>query len=494
MCLLAIDLGTSACKASVFTEELKLIDCKSAEYPTHYRGEGCVEQDAYDWWEAAARAMDLLWQAQPEAVGSVAAVGLSGHMLGLLPVGEDGTPLAPSLIHTDTRAVKEARLLGELVGSDELYRRTGNVLSPSASLCKALWFLREAPEVYRKTARFLQSKDYLVYRLTGNMDSTDYSDASHGSLMDIRSMRYLDDVMRIAGLEVDKFPQLGCASRIAGQVGREAAGRLHLHQGTPVVAGGGDGACASVGAGIAAQGDIYCSLGTTAWIAQNVKEPVLDQKQRVFNIASLDGKGFGVFGTMQSAGRALSWAAELMEVDMAAYNRLAEDCPAGSEGLVFLPYLEGERSPVFDPNARGVYFGCTPIHRKEHFLRAVMEGVACGLRSILDIMRESAGFSRMRVIGGGARSGLWKQIIADVCGITIEDAAIAADSTTSLGAAVAAGVGVGMFTDMRQAVKTIAIQNQYQPSADQEIYARVYDVFSQLYPALKQTFAQLGDE
>lgn len=279
------------------------------------------------------------------------------------------------MIHADTRALAISNALRARFGRDYFYEICGNVLSPASTLCKTLWLKENEPELYARTYRILQSKDYLVYRLTGHMETTDMSDASHGLLMNLETRQYDTEMFHNVGVDLDKFPQIHTSCEIAGRLSEEAAGCLGLRAGIPVSVGGGDGACANVGAGVAKPGDFYLSLGTTAWIAGQMDAPFIDPQHRVFHIYALDGHGCNVFGTEQCAGRSVSWAMDLFEVASArAFDSAAATAPAGAGGLIYLPYLEGERSPVFDAQAQGVFFGMNTTHKREHFLRAVLEG------------------------------------------------------------------------------------------------------------------------
>ncbi len=438
--LLAFDIGTSGLKASLVDENLNILRNVTTTYPTHHLPGGGCEQDAADWWMSAVRAMMMLRELVPEYVKQVQAVGVSGHMLGCLPMDRDGQALRPAMIHADTRALKQSNRLRAEFGREYFYNITGNVLSPTTTLCKALWLKEEQPEIYAKTERFLQAKDYLVYRLCGNMDSTDLSDASHGMLMNLETREYDREMFRNVGLDMEKFPQLHTGCEIAGRLTEEAACHLGLRAGIPVSVGGGDGACANIGAGAAEPGTFYLSLGTTAWIAGPMEKPFIDPQSRVFHIYTLDGHGCNVFGTAQCAGRSISWAQELFEItSLRSFDSLAEQVEPGAGGLIYLPYLEGERSPVFDALAQGVFFGMNSMHKREHFTRAVLEGVACGLSQILDTFREREQIDTLRIIGGGAKSRLWKQIIADVCNVKLLEVSTFSDSATSLGAAAAAG-------------------------------------------------------
>ena len=253
---------------------------------------------------------------------------------------------------------------------------------------------------------------------------------------------------------------------------------------------GGDGACANIGAGAAEPGTFYLSLGTTAWIAGPMEKPFIDPQTRVFHIYTLDGHGCNVFGTAQCAGRSISWAQELFEItSLRSFDSLAEQVEPGAGGLIYLPYLEGERSPVFDALAQGVFFGMNSMHKREHFTRAVLEGVACGLSQILDTFREREQIDTLRIIGGGAKSRLWKQIIADVCNVKLLEVSTFSDSATSLGAAAAAGVGIGLFKSLPEAVRHISLSGTVEPSENAEkLYGLTKKRYAMLYPALKEAF------
>ena len=487
---LAFDINSSGLRASLIDEDLNVLRNVSTTYPTHRLPDGGAEQDAADWWMSAVRAMLMLRELVPEYVKRVDAIGVCGHMMGCLPMDKNGQALSPAMIHADLRAMPYFTQLRERFGRDYFYDLTGNVLSPRATLCKAIWLKNERPEVYEKTYKILQAKDYLVYRMTDELDCTDMSDASHGMLMDISRRDYNAEMFKNVGLDVTKFPQIHTACELAGTLSDQAAGALGLRSGIPVSVGGGDGACASIGAGVAKNGDYYLSLGTTAWIAGQTAEPFFDPQHRIFHICTLDGKGCNVFGTMQAAGKSVAWAQELFDVSsLRTFDSSAASVAPGSGGMLYLPYLDGERSPVFDAQAQGVFFGMNSTMKREHFLRAVLEGVGCGLSQILDVMREQEEIRDLRIIGGGARSKLWKQIIADICNVNLHDISTFSDSATSLGAAAAAGVGIGVFRDLSEAAANICLSGVTVPDAQtKEIYALTKKRYAMLYPALAETF------
>ena len=488
--LLVFDIGTSGLKASLVDEKLNILRNVTTTYPTHHLPGGGCEQDAADWWMSAVRAMLMLRELVPEYLKQVDAIGISGHMMGLVPMDADGQTLRPALIRRDRRAAACAESLTREFGADYFYRISGNALTPESTLSKAVWFRQNEPERYEKAVKFLQCKDYLVYRLTGNMDSTDFSDASRAGLLNLSTRDYDYGMLEQLGLHTEKFPIVRPSCAIAGRLTEEAAYHLGLRAGIPVSVGGGNGMCESVGAGIAQTGAYYMSLDTAAWIAGQLDTPFFDPQRRLGHICTLDGRGFSVFGAMRCAGKAVNWAQKLFEVGSPrAFDAAASNVAPGADGLIFLPYLEGERSPIHDDQAQGVFFGMTQQHRREHFLRAVLEGVGCGLSQILDVLRERGDIADLRIIGGGAKSKVWKQIIADLCEVTLHDVTTFSDSAATLGAAAAAGVGIGLYEDLSQAVAGIAQASVLRPQPETyPAYHALRRRYDALYPALAPVF------
>ena len=472
--LLVFDIGSSGLKASLMDEDLNILRNVTTTYPTRRRAGGVVEQDAADWWMSAVRAMLMLRELVPEYVKRVDAVGICGHMWGCLPMDRDGQPLQRAMIYSDRRAAKWAETLQERFGSDYFYRETGNMLIAQNTLCKSVWLRHEQPELYEQTYKILQAKDYLVYRLTGNLDSTDLSDASYGALVSLSRRAYDRDFFRAVDLDPDKFPTVHTGCEIAGHLTEEAAGHLGLRAGIPVSVGGGTSACANVGGGTAKNGDVLTELESRAWISTQLAKPFLDPDHRVFNICTMDGQAYYVSGKAMSACRSVSWAQQIFEVvTPRAFDAAAATVAPGCEGLIYLPYLYGERSPVMDEQAQGVFFGMTTMHKREHFLRAVLEGVAFSLSQITGVLRERQTIDRM-------------QIIADVCDVTLQDVSIFSDNATSLGAAAAAGVGIGLYRDLEEAAEKIKDGACLAPDpATQPAYENPKARYAALYPALK---------
>jgi xylulokinase len=372
-------------------------------------------------------------------------------------------------------------------------RATGNILDPHSSLPKILWFQQNQPDIYRRTAKFLQSKDYVAGCLTGVFDSTDFSDASHGQLLDLSTRGYIAEILRALHLDPDKLPRLYNSFDIIGALSASAAAKLGLTPGIPVVAGGGDGSCASIGARAVNAGDTYVCFGSSAWVASVSPTPIIDPQQRYFMIMALDGENFGVFGTVQSAGTSIAWAKDLFDLtDYAAINAAILEHSPSEPPVIFLPYLEGERSPIFDPHARGVLFGLSTAHTRSAMVTAVVEGVAFALKSVIESLRERMPIQGLNLIGGGAQLAALPPMLADVFGLPVMTLNTEAKDATSLGAAINAGVGVGMFRDFQDAVRAISENARYAPDqARTDAYQRRFAIYAALYPRLKTLFAQV---
>jgi len=496
--ILAHDLGTTGNKASLFDEQGHPVASAFASYETAYPYPGWAEQDAGDWWRAVQGSTHALLARSGVAPGDVAVVCFSGMMNGALAVDAAGAPLRTAIIWADQRATAEEKLLAQRCGMEQLYRRTGHRASASYTAAKVLWIQRHQPDLYARTHQVLQAKDYVAYKMSG-VFATDYSDASSTNLFDLARRTWAVDIIEAVGLDPRKFPPVCPSQTVIGQVTAQAAAETGLLAGTPVVIGGGDGACATVGAGSVDPGDAYNYVGSSSWIAVTAAQPLYDPHMRTFTFAHLDPRLYFPTGSMQSAGGAYDWFERLLRG--AGEARLYDEMEAaaatvepGARGLLFLPYLIGERSPHWNPLARGAFVGLTMAHGRAEMARAVLEGVALNLKSILDaFLEQGAPIQAMRLIGGGARSALWRQILADVYGLPILRPALVAEAT-SLGAAIAGGVGVGLFPDFRVARTIVAVEEAERPDpAHTERYAALYDLFRRAYTALEPIFNQLED-
>jgi xylulokinase len=496
--ILAHDLGTTGNKASLFDAASGTAVATAFEaYETAYPHPNWAEQDPADWWRAARDSTRELLASSSIEPGEVAVVSFSGMMNGALPVDATGAPLRSAILWADQRATAEAEFLAECCGMEEIYHRTGHRPGASYTAAKMLWIQRHQPELYTRTHRVLQAKDYIAYKMSG-VFATDYSDASSTNLFDLEQRDWAVDIVEAVGLDLHKLPPAHPSNTVIGQVTSEAAAETGLLAGTPVVIGGGDGACATVGAGSVSPGDAYNYVGSSSWIAVTAERPLYDPQMRTFTFAHLDPKLYFPTGTMQCAGGSYDWLERLLRGE--GETRLHDEMSAaaasiepGVGGLLFLPYLIGERSPHWNPRARGVFVGLTMSHGRAEMARAVLEGVAFNLKMILDaFLEQGAEIRAMRLIGGGARSGLWRQILADVYGLPILRPALMAEAT-SLGAAIAGGVGVGLFPDFSVAHEFVQVEEGERPDpACSQRYTTLYDLFQRTYAALESVFEQLA--
>ncbi len=504
-CILVFDIGTTGAKAALLQADGELLGSATRPYPTHYPHAGWAEQSAEDWWEAVVEAAEMLMTGHPSWRRRIVAVALSGQMMGCLPVRADGTPLRPSLIHSDLRSEPECRRIARRIKPAEVYRIAGNRLDPRYTLAKMAWVRRAEPGVYDEAALFLQAKDFVGFRLTGELGVTDYSDASLTGAFDLAAMRWSEELIEAAGVSMAKLPEVRPSASVRGTVTREAAAQTGLPRGLPVIVGGGDGACATLGAGVVRAGQAYNYVGGTSWISAVSRKPVIDPKMRLFNLCDLDPRKYNVLGTVQCAGSSYEWFADQigqLETQQAQeeggdrfelLNALAAEAPPGCNGLVFLPYLMGERATIWDANARGVYFGLTLRHTRAELARAVLEGVAFALRSIMEAIEECGVDVRtVRLIGGGAEGELWQRILADVYGKRVAVVRYPEEST-SIGAALAAGIAVGIHKNWPEAAKTVQVDRDLRPDRKvHEHYARLHAFHQSLYPRLKRSFAELA--
>lgn len=488
--LLAHDLGTSGDKATLYSLSGEFIAEHSESYQTSFPFPRAAEQNADDWWQAFCASTKALLEKQKIRSQDIAALSFSAQMNACLPVDLDGRPLRPAMIWADQRASAESRQLIGALGREAVYRRTAQPLSASYGICKMAWLKRHEPDIYRRTNKFLQAKDYVAYRLTGSMHS-DPSDASHLGCYDLHELRWLPGVLDEAGIDVDKLPDVLPSTAVAGTVTKEAALASGLMAGTPVVVGGGDGPCATAGAGVYAPGQACVSLGTSAWMSVLSETPVFDDDMVGYGLMHIDGKHIMTHGAMQSAGLSLNWALRLFygqdQLD-AAYKALEKDTRGvapGSGGLCFLPYLLGERSPWWNPHATGCFIGLSPRHGKGEVIKAVMEGVGYNLRIILDTLRGHQAFDRLKMVGGGARNACWLKILADVWQMPLGVAKLLSGAS-STGAALCAAVGIGAAKDFSIGAKINPVSHEIQPQAETaSLYEEGLRQFKALYRALE---------
>lgn len=486
--LLGIDIGTSACKVALFNRRGEVLSQSNKGYPLYYPQPGWVEQDPDEWWEAICAGIREVLDNSGVRPEDIAGIGIDGQSWSAIPVDRDGNCLAKTPIWMDTRARDICERVKEEVGFDRIFAVAGNDFLPSYSTPKMLWFKEERPEIFEKTYKFLQSNSYIVYKLTGVM-SQDISQGYGIHFFCNKTCTYDAELAEELGLSADLVPDILPCHAVAGTVTEEAAQATGLAPGTRVVAGGLDAACGTLGAGVIKKGQTQEQGGQAGGMSICLEEALAHPKL-ILSPHVVPDKWLLQGGTVGGGG-VLRWMKQEFG-EGASFDELtslAEKIPAGSDGVIFLPYMSGERSPIWDPDAKGVFYGLSFDKTKGHFIRAALEGVAYALEHNLRTAAE-AGVEADELIamGGASNSILWTQIKADVTGRKIK--VPTSDTATTLGACILAGVGVGVYDSFEQAAEeTIVITREQQPDENaHEQYKKSMELYLELYDDLKDTF------
>jgi xylulokinase len=501
--LLGIDLGTTGVKAATFAaEDGHVISSAFVEYPLMHPQPGWAEQNPQEWWQATVAAIRACL-AQGVQAQDVQAVGLSGQMHGVVLLDEENLVLRPSIIWADQRSAPQSAWMTERVGADRLVSLVSNPALPGFSAPKILWIRQHEPALFARAKRILLPKDYIRYCLTG-VAAMEISDAAGTNLLDVQHGVWSTEVLDAIELDPALLPPVVPADAVAGTITPEVAQLSGLLPGTPVAGGGADNACAAVGNGVVQTGLALVSIGTSGVVLAYADAHRVDTSAPVPRVHTFNHavpNAWYLMGVTQSAGLSLRWLRDNIGLPeralerwtgLDAYELLASEAvsvTSGSEGLYFLPYLQGERTPHLDPYARGGWIGLTASHDRRHLIRAVLEGVAFSLKDCFNIIREQGlPIEQLRATGGGAKSTLWRQIIADV--LNVELVTTNAQEGPAFGAALLAGVAVGLYPSIQQACEaTVQVLARTSPQPGNErVYARAYETYQALYPALKPIF------
>nr|WP_263324375.1 xylulokinase [Neobacillus sp. Marseille-Q6967] len=502
--ILAHDLGTSGNKATLFSENGKLIGSYVSSYNTEYFNGTWAEQDAEDWWEAVCITSKKLVGTLGINPLDIAVVSFSGQMMGCLCVDKSANPLRKAIIWADQRAQKQVAQIEEHITQKDFYHIVGHRNTASYGIQKLMWVRDHEPEIYEQTYKTLNAKDFIVARLTGNF-YTDYSDGNSNGCFDLVNLKWSDEIIEYAGIDPEKLPELKSSTFVAGGVTKKAAEVTGLAEGTPVVIGGGDGVTASVGAGSISPGKTYCCIGTSAWITTASEKPIFDEEMRTVTWAHVVPGLYAPNGTMQTAGGAYNWVKNTIcqyEIHEAERNGVSpyeymntqiEQSPVGSNGIIFLPYLLGERAPRWDAQAKGAFIGLKSENQRGDLLRSVLEGVTMNLSIILDILRKQVDIDEMLVIGGGAKGAVWRQIMADIYNAKVIVPNVL-EEAGSMGAAVTGGVGVGLYKDFNVINQFIEINSVHTPNREAVLaYQPIKQIFDDYYFALKDVFTKVAN-
>ena len=499
--ILAHDLGTSGNKATLFSTDGTLVGSRTVAYPVYYDKPLWAEQDSTDWWNAVCDSTKDLMSAYDVDAEDVKAVSFSGQMMGCLPVNVDGEPLCRSIIWADMRAEAQAEALRAKIDDDAFYKITGHRNTASYGIQKAMWLKDNCPEIYEQTYKFLNAKDYMVYKLTGKF-YTDCSDANSMDCLDLAKRQWSKEIVEASGVEFDKLPEVVESTYYVGNVTETAAKETGLSVNTKVIMGAGDGVAANVGAGSVAPGKAYCCMGTSAWVAATSEKPVLDEEKRIVCWAHAVPGMYSPNGTMQYAGGSYSWLKNTicldeirrgMEKGCSPYelmnDQIKESVP-GAGGLLFLPHLLGERAPRWNADAKGVFFGLTATTERKDILRSVMEGILMNLANCFEILKENTPIEELLLIGGSARSDVWQQAVADIYGVTVKVPRYI-EEANSMGAAVIAGVGSGIFEDFSAIEKFIEVRDVVEVQSEiHETYEQIREKYNVLYDTLLPMFGK----
>ncbi|GAA3793843.1 MULTISPECIES: xylulokinase [Amycolatopsis] len=496
--LIGIDLGTSACKVIAVSRSGEVVAKVLRHYPVHTTNPGWAEQEPADWWAATDEALTAVTASLPDRGREVTGIGLCGQMHGLTALDGAGEPLRRAILWNDQRAARECEWITDRAGGlDELLRMTRNRMLPGFTGCKIVWFREHEPELFTRTRRILNPKDYLRLRLTGEY-ATDVSDASGTGLFDVANRRWSDELLGLLGIDRALLPDVVESVEPTGTVLPGPAARWNIPEGTPVFGGGGDAVIQTTAMGLLDTGPVGFTIGTAGIVAGGASRCPDNPGGRVQVSCGNEPGRWHVMGVSLSAGGAFQWLRDALAPATAAdpvtlerLSKLARDIGPGSEGLLFLPYLLGERSPHVAPEASASWVGLTPMHHLGHIARSVMEGVVLNMREILEVYRQ-AGLPCDRVVasGGATKEPLWLQILADVLNretVTVTGVA----EGGAYGAALAAGVGIGWWRDLTEAVGMLAVEQTFTPDpAAVATYDRIFQRHRHLYEGLRPLFAE----
>ncbi|MGF1472980.1 MAG: xylulokinase [Rubrobacteraceae bacterium] len=490
--LLGLDVGTTGVRAIAVDESGALISEASSEYPLHTPHPGWTEQDPEDWWRGAKEALaEVAGQIEDRVVG----IGLTGQMHGSVFLDSSDEIIRPALLWNDQRTEKQCENITEAVGQERLIQVAGNPALTGFQAPKVLWLRDEEPENYEKVSRVLLPKDYVRLQLTGEY-ATDVSDAAGTLFLDVGERNWSREILEALEVPKEWMPAVYEGPEASGNVRESVAEELGLPSGIPVAAGGGDNAAAAVGVGVIQGGVISSSVGTSGVIFAHTGEFTPDPSGGLHAFCHAVPGAYHLMGVTLSAGGSLAWWHDTLDerFDYEELSGLAAQAPPGAEGLLFLPYLSGERTPHSDPAARGSFFGLTNRHEKSHMTRALMEGVIFSLKDSLEIMRElGTAIEQVRATGGGARGELWRRLQADIYGLPIHRTTT--DEGPAYGAALLAGVAAGVYEDVREASSRVELRDEVEEPAEENVrfYEECHEVYRSLYPATRKQMRRLAD-
>ena len=503
--IISHDVGTRGTKAILADTAGRIVHSSFEGYEVQYPRAHWAEQQPDAWWSAVTSSTRRLLGESGARPDDILCMTFSTQMLGVVPVDGEGEPLRQGIIWMDARADRQARqVMRKILGPKVFAMIVGAEATGKDVLPKMLWLKENEEQLFARTSKFLDVNGYLICRATGNMIA-DWSAASVTGLFDLKKKQWSDFLIGFFGLPKEKFPELRCSTDEAGRLSRRCAEEFGLLEGTPVICGAGDAPAAAVGSGAVGEGEGHAYLGTSGWVGV-VMERACTGKCGVASIQSADPSKCFLIAETETAGACLRWIAdqffseEHQPAAMASVFRqmdaAVEEVDAGSDYLIFTPWMYGERSPVADIYVRSSFINLSADHTREHMVRAVYEGVAYNLRWMLEVMSDKFGYSQdsLRAIGGGALGDPWLQIIADVTGKRVERVAHPQEAG-AVGAALIAAIGLGVYDDFPALKGVIQVERVFQPTAAHVgIYDRLYDAYREVYGALKGLYREINAE
>lgn len=502
--VIGVDIGTSGTKTVLFDEIGTVISSHTIEYPMYQPKNGYAEQDPADWADAAVNTIKAVMAKSGVKKEDVKGIGLSGQMHGLVMLDKDDKVIRPSIIWCDQRTANEVAEMNAKIGEKKLIEITANPALTGWTAAKILWVKNNEPENFERCRKILLPKDYIRFILTGEY-ATEVSDASGMQLLDVPNRCWSDEIISLLGLDKSTLGKVYESCEVTGTLTKAMAEATGLCEGTIVVGGAGDNAAAAVGTGVVEDGKAFTTIGTSGVVFSHTSSISIDPKGRVHTCCAAVPNTWHVMGVTQGAGLSLKWfrdnfcqaekdTAKLMGVDeYYLMDKEAEKVPVGADKLLYLPHLMGERTPHLDPNARGVFFGLSAIHTKRDMLRAVMEGVSYSLRDCVEVFRQmNISVSDMMACGGGGSSPLWRSMLSDLYNCPVKT--VASKEGPALGVAILAATGAGIYSSVPEACKTIIRTDKVQnPVAENvEQYEKYYQLYTEIYPALKAQYGKLA--
>lgn len=493
MLYIGIDLGTSAVKLLLVDSDGRIINEVSKEYPVYYPHSGWSEQNPGDWKNAVIDGIKELTEGSDKS--SIAGIGCGGQMHGLVALDEDDNVIRPAILWNDGRTEKEVDYLNNEIGKDILSECTANIAFAGFTAPKLLWMKNNEPENFGRISKIMLPKDYINYILTG-VHSCDYSDASGMLLLDVKNKCWSDKMLDICGISENQMPKLFESYEVIGTLRSEIAEILGLNDNIKVVAGAGDNAAAAIGTGTVGEGKCNISLGTSGTIFISSNSFGVDPNNALHSFAHADGN-YHLMGCMLSAASCNKWFMEeiLKSKDYSAIQSEITEDKLGRNAIFFLPYLMGERSPINDTNARGTFIGMSPDNGAADMLQAVLEGVAFAIRDSFEVAKSlGIKIERSNICGGGAKSALWKKIMANVLGIPLD--ILKTEQGPGYGGAILAAVGCGEYKSVGEACeKLVEVSDTVYPDKElSALYEKKYNNFRKIYPALKNVFSDIRKE